>query len=1086
MSKKLLVAFCAFVALLTTIATFAQETTSTLSGRITDNKGAVVNGATITLKHEPTGLVINSESNSKGIFYVPNLKVGGPYTITISYVGHKPEQRTDYNLSLGNNTLNVLMTEDVATLSSVVVKSNRTNGIKNGTGIAISQNQMKTLPAINRNLQDYTRLTPQASNNSFQGTNFRYNNVTLDGAINNDAIGFSPSLGGQTNSSGQLGSSTRSSPVSMDAIQDIQVYVAPYDVKIGNVLGGSINAVTRSGTNDFHGSIYGFGTNGSFVGPNNAGDGSKEPSTYHNYTAGGRLGFALIKNKLFFFTNEEIVRRQDPVIGGAGSALTSNVISLADAQSIAAFMASKGYNTGSYNDTTIFSNSTKLFNRVDWIINSRNQLTIRNNTIISKATNLERDQFNFRFGGIDYTSTNNQTSTVAELKTRFSDAASNSLVVGYSNVHDYRTPNSDPSLPQVEITGAKPGTTIFLGTDREAAIFDMRQNTFEFTDNFTLVKGKNVFTFGTHNEIYDIQYNFVNSWNGRDAFASVTNFLAQSPSRVRANFNYTNDTRDYILAHPSAKFGVNLFSVYGQDEIRVSNKFKLTAGIRFDYAGVPNRQPLSSKTTGAPVDLNYGKTYSYTLPKDITNNYLNNVEISPRFAFTYDIKGDQSLILRGGSGLFTGRIPFAWMGYAFYNNGVTYGAYDTKSPPANTPVIMPVDPTTGRGPSNGGAAYAAARGVNVNDPSGATQVDMIDNHFKMPQAWRTSLALDYTTPTQWKFTIEGIYTKVLNDLKFQQVNTKDSVTYYQYDVNHQQPIFANKGINPLFTNAYLLSNTNQGYRYSVTAQIAKSWPFGLSGSVAYTYGGSKDVTNGIRNSMESNWQLNQALNPNNPGLAWSNFDVRNRIVSSVNYKLNWNKKGQYVTTFSLFVSLQSGAPYTYGFYPNSIDGTGQQLSLAYIPKVGETVNFFKDNSSMTAVQQAALFDQFIDNDKYLKTRRGNFTERNGARTPWNNDADFRLTQDFNFKNGKKVQTITFTFDIINLTNLLSKNWGKYYYSPNTYNSTSSVGLAALPAPSFANAPTSYPQYTFTNPGVPYAVDPFTSRYQMQFGLRYSF
>jgi len=359
----------------------------------------------------------------------------------------------------------------------------------------------------------------------------------------------------------------------------------------------------------------------------------------------------------------------------------------------------------------------------------------------------------------------------------------------------------------------------------------------------------------------------------------------------------------------------------------------------------------------------------------------------------------------------------------------------------------------------------------------------------MPQVWRSSLALDYKTEDQWKFTVEGIYTKVIHDLVFKQVNTTDRVTYYPYDTQHQQPIFDNTKINPQFTNAYELSNTSQGYRYSLTAQIEKSFPFGFTANAAYTYGKSKDVTNGIRNSMESNWQLNQALNPNNPQAAYSNFDIRSRIVSNLNYHFVSPSK-TFASNFSIFFSAASGTPYSFGFYNTAVNGTGQQVNLAYIPNAGETIKFFSTTpATPTATQQAQAnaFDTFIDADNYLKTRRGLFTERNAARTPWNTQADFRFAQDFNF-GAKHKQTITFTYDIINLTALLNKKWGHYYFSPNTFNSTSSVGLSKVSTatPSFANAATTYPVYTFRDPGVPYAVDPFASRWQMQFGVRYSF
>ncbi|WP_184550623.1 TonB-dependent receptor [Mucilaginibacter sp. FT3.2] len=1063
----------------------AQITTSLVSGKVTDQKGVTLPGVTITVLNTSTGTRYGSQTNSDGRYTIANVNPGGPYTITATFVGFKKDIRADITLSLGATTFNFALADETTTLSEVKIKGNA-GGTKTGASTRINQNQIKNLPSINRSLQDLTRTTPQSNNNSFQGTNYRYNNVTLDGAINNDAIGFSPSLGGQNNASGQVGSSTRTSPVSLDAIQDIQVLVAPYDIKIGNVLGGSINAVTRSGTNDFSGSIYGYGRGAFLVGPNNAaaasgGDGSKIPDSFHDYQTGIRLGFPIIKNKLFFFTNEEIARRNDPVIRGADASGSSQILSLQDAQNLTTAFSkfTGGLSPGTYSNTSIYARSNKFFNRLDWNINDNNQLTIRNNTITSTATNLERDQQNFRFGGIDYVSHNNSTSTVAELKTRFSNDASNSLVVGYSNVHDYRDPTSDPSLPQIEITGRTPGTTIFMGTDREAAIFDMHQKTTEFTDNFTLTKGRHTFTFGTHNEFYNITYNFVNSWNGRVAYSSIENFINNVPSRVRANFNYTDNSRDYILDNPSAKFNVNLLSLYGQDEIQITDNFKLTAALRLDYAGVPNKQPLSSKTTGAVSDLNYGNTFTYTKPSEIKQNYLNNIEINPRVSFNYDVNGDQSLIIRGGSGLFTGRVPFAWFGYAFYNNGVTYGAYDNKG--AQKAGTNPVQTS-----ANGGLNYVNQQGFNTA-ATGPTQVDLIDNNFKMPQVWRSSLAFDYTTDDQWKFTAEGIYTKTIHDLKFQQVNTKDSVTYYAYDTKHQQPIFVNQKVSPSFTNAYELSNTSLGYRYSLTAQVGKTFPFGLSGNVAYTYGHSKDVTNGIRNSMESNWQLNQALNPNNPGLANSNFDIRNRIVSTLNFRRDWDAAKNYTANFSFFFSSQSGNPYTYGFYPNAIDGTGQQVSLAYIPKQGETVNFFTDIvGGKTAVQQAAAFDAFIDKNSYLSSRRGNFTERNAAFTPWNNQLDFRFSQDFKFGNGKHKQVITFTYDIVNLTNLLNKNWGQYYFSANTYNSTSSVGLTPKTTPSFGAASSTYPKYTFQDPGVPYSVDLFASRWQMQFGVRYAF
>ncbi len=1087
--KKLLLFL--FVALLASIdASFAQVTSSVITGRVTDGKNANLPGVTVTAVNTSTGTRYAAQTNAEGRYTIPNVNPGGPYTITATYVGSKKQEQTGINLSLGSSVFNFRLADESTELKAVVVKGSQ-GTTKTGSSTRVSAAQLKTLPSISRSLQDFTRTTPQSSNNSFLGTNFRYNNVTLDGAINNDAIGFSPSLGGQGGTSGQPGSSTRTNPVSIDAIQDIQVYLAPYDVKIGNFLGGSINAVTRSGTNTVTGSVYGFGRNASITGRNKAGDNSKLPSSFHEYQTGFRLGFPIIKDKLFFFTNEEITRRQDPVILAAGSA-DMPIINRTQAQQISDYMRTAyGLDAGSFDNYNIYSRSNKFFNRLDWNINDKNQLSIRNNTITSQATNLERDQQNFRFGGIDFKQINNQNSTVAELKSRIGGGLSNSLIVGYSSVHDYRQPLSNPAVPQIEI--ASNGGTIFAGTDREASIFNMKQKTFEFTDNFTMVKGDHTFTFGTHNEFYNITYGFVNSWNGRVAYSSVADFLANNPNRVRTNYNYTNNSRDYIMDNPPAQFKVNMFSLYGQDEIHIGDNFKLTPGLRFDLADMPNKQPLSVKTTGAPVDPLYGSTYTYTQPRNITNKFLGQVQISPRLGFNYDVNGDQTFVVRGGTGIFTGRIPFAWLGYAYYNNGVTYGAYDNRS--SARAFVTGTDPIRDALSGNGEAGFVQKQGVNVNDASGRTQVDLIDNNFKMPQAWRSSLAFDFKTDNQWRFTVEGIYTKVIHDLQFKHINLVDNAIYYPYDVNKQQPIYrpvaaptasnpnaTTQAINPLYSNAYLLTNTSQGYRYSITGQVGKTFPIGLDLSAAYTYGQSKDITNGIRNSMESNWQLNQALNPNNPGLAYSNFDIRSRFVGTANYRIDWNGAHRYLTNFSLFFNAQSGTPYSLGFVNTTIDGTAQTVSLVYIPKVGETANFFANTA--TGASQAAAFDAYINSNKYLSSRRGNFTERNGARTPWNYQADFRFSQDFNIvREGKKTHTITFTYDIINLTNLLNKNWGIQYFSPNTFNSTSSVGLKLATA----GTATTNPIYTFSQGDVTsYSKDFFASRWQMQFGLRYSF
>ena len=1061
----------------------AQITTSSVSGSVVEGNTAVTD-ASVTLIHLPTNSRIETVTNKQGRFSFDNLNVGGPYKIIIKAMGYEDYSNSLIQLSLGDNDLrSVKLDKKVNTLQEVSVKGKKS--LRNGE-TQITQAVINGLPNINRGIQDVTKLVPQSANNSFAGTNFRYNNVTIDGTINNDAIGFSPSLGGQSGTTGMPGSSTRTNSISLDAIQDVQVYIAPYDVKLGNFLGGSVNAVTRSGTNKVSGSLYSFGRNASITGPNNAGDGSKMPSSFEDYQLGFRLGLPIVKDKLFFFTNMEYTKRTDPLFYNAGDVNASGtVISLVDAptaQAISDFVSTKyGFTAGTYNAYNNNSNSKKFFNKIDWKINNKHSLSIRNNSVFGEASNLERDSKNFRFSSMDFVQKNTAISTVLEFKSRFNSKWSNSFIAGYSSIKDYREPTSGNILfPQVEI--GYNGGTIFLGNDREATVFNMKQNTTEITDNLTYKTGNHTLTFGTHNEFYDINYGFVNALNGRVSYKTLADFYASMPSRVRGTYPFDGSNRDQIFNNPYAKFKVNMYSAYVQDEVKIGNKLKVAFGVRFDYTDLPNKPNLSTQVQNAPVDPNYGNTYTHTQLGAIKNNFFSQVAISPRVGFTYNVLDDKSIVLRGGSGVFTGRIPFAWLGYAYYNDGVGYGSFDRNNLTAAQVTTL-------------GDPLATGGLVGYHDATPKIQADLVDNNFKMPQISRSSLAVDYTVKG-YKFTTEGIYTKVIKDLQFQQVNKTDNPTYFSYDTNHQMPIYpagAAGNFNPAFSNAYLLSNTDQGYRYSVTEMVTKTYDFGLNFMVAYTYGNAKDISNGIRNSMESNFQLNQSLSPNNPQLATSNFEIKHRIVSNIGYAINLTKKN--TLSANVYFNAQSGNPFTWGFVNSTLANTGQAAGLAYIFKdATQAAQYIGVNSagvpSATAAQQVADYESFINGNDYLKSRRGKFTERNGDFTPWNIQADMRIMDEFRFSDNKEnSHTIQISLSIINVGNMINKDWGRSYFVPNTFNSTASIGLTrpSGPAGSLGGISTGDPIYTFKTPtSAPYVVDQFASRYQAQFGIRYSF
>lgn len=1074
----------AILLLFSTTITFAQETSGSLTGRVVDGDGKPMPGASIEALHTPSGTKYNLSTDNDGRFTINNMRIGGPYKVSASMVGQQSDSQEEIYVRLGAaQQLQFILTSGMQAIDAVAV-TGRARGQRAdtfGTGKNISGEQVRNMPTVSRSITDLTRLTPQGSrDNSFGGTNFRYNNVTVDGAVNNDAIGFSPSLGGQTGTSGMAGSSTRTNPISIDAIQDIQVYLAPYDVKIGNFTGGSVNAVTRSGTNNVEGSVYGFGRNAALTGRDRVGSLGKMNSDFYDYQAGFRIGFPIIKDKLFFFSNEEITRRQDPTQLIIGSKETLHILNEADAGKISETVKSRYgniFDAGTADAYTNWSKSTKFFNRLDWNINDRHQLAIRNNTIFSKATHMDRDQQDFRFSSMAFEQTNNQTSTVAELKSRFTNNLSGNLVVGFTQVNDKRDPLSDPTLPQVQIQGRTPGTTIYIGTDREASIFDMRQKTWEVTANLNWNINRHKLLFGTHNELYNIRYGFVNSWNGRVDYNSIEDFTTNNPYRVRGNYNYVNNTRDYIRNNPAADFQVNMYSVYVQDEIRIHDRLRITPGLRADMAYLPHMPVLSEKLQTIAADPNFGTTYQYTPLNRIKNDFLNRVQLSPRVGFRWEITEDRRVVLRGGAGLFTGRIPFAWLAYAYYNTGGSYGSFDQR---ADQKPFVPGSDAIKPSP-NGLADFIAQNGAVVNDPnSGKTQVDLIDNGFTLPQVFRSSLGMDYETTDGWKFTLEGTYTKNISDVLFQQLNTKDNPTWYGYDSKKQQPVYSGT-VDSRFSNIYLLSNTNQGYRYNISTTISKSYKQ-LNVTASYTFGESKDLSNGVRNSMESNWQLNQSLVPNNPKLAYSNFDIRHRIVSSISYNQLWTRGGR--TNVTLFISAQSGSPFSYGIVNNSIQGLPQQVSLVYVPTQQEAIRYFKDISVQTAAQQAEAFNKYIDGNAYLSSRRGDFTERNMGRTPWNVQADLRVAHDI-FVNNKKKQFVTLSADVVNLTNLLYKEWGVQYFSPNTFNSTSSVGLTPSLFPPQQN-PGNWPVFTFSVPGKPYSVDYFNSRAQVQLGVRYTF
>lgn len=1093
--KKVLLKVLPVLLVLFSTVVFAQESTSTLSGNVNDDKGNIIPGATIQALHLPTGAVSKTQTNKKGLYTLTNLKPGGPYTITISFIGHSNINADNVNLTLGNNPdLNVVMKTETKSLEAVVVTNQ-----KRVVGGSIGRAQMNVLPTLGRSLSDFTRLTPQSNNNSFAGTNFRYNNLTIDGAINNDAIGFSNSFGGTSGGgqSGAAGAGSRTTPYSIDVIQEVQVQLAPYDVKLGNFTGGSVNAVTKSGTNDFHGSVYAYGRNQSLVGKSVDGLKTSIGSDFNDYQFGATIGGPILKNKAFFIVNYEQTRRTEPTFYNAGD--PGAAISIADAQTIQNQLKNKyGYDVGTYDRYKIFTNSDKFFGRLDFKLNENNNLTLRAIYTNSSGNNLERTSTNFQFSSTDFTQHTKNVNVVAELKTKLSYNLSNQLNISYINVHEYRDFPGALS-PFMDIGSG----TVWAGTWREASIYNMKQKTLEISDNVTFLKGINKFTFGTHNELYDLTYGFINSWNGRWEYSSINNFLADKPSRIRGAFTtdpkYPN-TRTDIYNNPPNPYKVALLSAYAQDEIAFSPKFKVTAGIRFDYSAV-SKQPAIDQSLNSVVEYQSpNPTYSHTSFSEINNKWLGKVNLSPRFGFNWNVKGDQSFVIRGGSGIFVGRMPFAWLGYAYTLNGSTYGNIDYR-PSVQVPLaINPLnlkDTVT----KYGGAPASATR-----------EVDIIDNNFKLPTVWRSNIATDIRFGNGYKITLDAMYTKTIYDVKFQQINIKDSVQYYSTGPT-QTPVYVGGKLYAPYSNVYFLTNTKEGYRYNLTAQISKTTNnikagkhmLNLNWSAAYTYGVSKDLSNGIRNSFQSNYEVNPAITPSSPQLSYSNFDLRHRFVGVLGGSFVWNEKSN--TSLTFFYSGQAGNPYSviYASAGNPF-GNAANANLPYIPKDQNDIRLV-DKGNYTAAQQWTDLNSLIEGDVYLKTRRGKYAERNGLHTPWNHNLDMKLMHEFRLSKTNKNKTLQISLDVFNVLNLINNEWGHITFVTNVNNYTVNLlnfanydvvngnpvvpANAATPQVKIGKPSSGYiPTYTFNKPngvsGQYYTVDPINSRWQGQFGIKYNF
>lgn len=1160
-------------------------TTSAMNGVITDKAGGGLPGATVIAVHNPTNTQYVAPTNSEGRFNIQNMRVGGPYTIRVTFVGYKEAVRENIFLSLGQNQrLDINLSESEQTLGEVVVTGRQDpviNAGRTGAATTVQREQIERLPTLNRSFADFTRLTPQAGpTNSFGGRSSSFNNVTIDGAVFNNAFGLSGAVGGQTNAQ----------PISVDAIEQIQVNLAPYDVRQGSFTGAGINAVTRSGSNTVTGSAYFFNRNERklFLG-RKVGDQEVPITEFRLQNYGFRLGGPIIKDKVFFFVNGERERRTDPPAGNfvassdtqAPNGTSVSQVSEATLNTLSSFLQSQyGYNTGPYQGYSQRQNSDKVTAKIDWNISPNHRFNIKYNFLKSYAdvppsgsgainTTLGRsgNQFGLPYQSSYYTINNNLNSFIAELNSTFGARYSNNFTAGYTAFRDFRTPFSS-LFPFVEIGNGvglagvqgttNPNATLTsLGYEPFTAGNILNTDVYQVGDNFTAFLGKHNVTVGTYNEYYTFKNGFAPNYNSFYRFNSLEDFYSnvgfgynratQALTPLAANASRSNPSLFQIQyganannEFPFAKIQAAQLGLYAQDEYTPVSNLRITAGIRADLPIITSDVAQNYAVSGGQNPDN-GVTYPGLTFRDgekINTSRLpkRQVLFSPRIGFNWDVKDDKTTQLRGGTGIFTGRVPFVWISNQASNNGVLFGSQSISNFTGNNAVYNRFNPSpTYYVPGSGGPVAGPAQ-ANT-----AYNLAVTDQNFKFPQVWRTNLAIDQQLPGGIVGTLEGFYTRDLNAVYLQNVNLPGSESapfaraagpdnraifytpgtlyqgFYSASVPTGTPtslvannriygsVPANQGGNtvarPNISDAIVLRNTNKGYSYAVTGQLQKSFSNGIYSSLAYTYTNARSVNDG-GSIAQSQWRDRQVSgDPNANVLGYSQFFQRHRIVAVGSYRKEY--LGNLGTTISLFYTGAPQGRFSY-VYGGDMNGDGQTSNdLMYIPRNQGDINLrditltaAQGGGTYTAAQQWADLDAFINQDDYLKEHRGEYAERNGAEFPWLHQVDAKLIQDI-FINQKNKHTLQVSFDIFNLGNLLNSDWGTIK-ATNKNNPISFAGYDTNFRPVFQfpyltnpSASTSGTTTTVT-PGVPLSrtfrdnVTTIGSRWQAQVGVRYIF
>ncbi|MGI4022423.1 MAG: carboxypeptidase regulatory-like domain-containing protein [Janthinobacterium lividum] len=1061
----------------------AQVTSSSMTGTIKDPKGETLPGTTVIATHLPSGTTYSAATNKDGLFNIPGMRVGGPYRVEITFIGFQKAIVDQITLQLGQPyILNTTLSETGLELKEVSVSATKSiSTARLGASTNINRTQLATLPTFTRSVNDFTRLSPQSNgNNGFAGRDNRFNNITVDGANLNNTFGTSDALlpGGAFQ------------PISIETYDELSINVSPFDVRQSGFTGAGIYATTKSGTNVFHGSAYTYYKNQSFNGVNigdvniSAANAKSSQKTY-----GFTLGGPIIKNKLFFFVNYEHGENTTPGISysptgtGASGIGTVAATTVTDLQSVSNYLRTNyGYETGGYDNFPAFQPKYNNFlAKLDWNINDKNKFTVKysylnghsDNQINGTSTpnngaytftvlntngtttpttrgsgglpNSRYSRQSIAFDNSNYGTKNLVSTGTAELNSRISPNLSNQLLLTFKR-NDVPRTSKGGIFPTIDIFDGQGNNYITAGSDPYTKYNEVIDNTTSLYDNLTYYAGKHTITGGINYEYQRIGNSFLPGAAGSYIYNSLSDFLNnRTPIQYTYNYSLVPGV-DQVF---SANMKISTLSLYAQDEYNITDRFKLTYGIRADkpiYQQNPLENPQITALQFPDLNGNMKSYNSGMWPK-------NQILFSPRVGFRASLLADNSLVIRGGAGIFTGRIPYVFLTNGPSNSAMyNFGAVATAAQLQNIKLVA--DPST--------YANLFPQTVGTAIP---TSTVVIDRNFKFPQVFRADLAVEKNIGNGFLLTGEALFTKDINAVRMRNVNLKTATGILNDSPDMSRVRYVGTGTNnavtavdrliyPNLATVVALENTNKGYSAVLTAQISKRFDSGFYTSLAYTYTVAKEAFASGGSTAATVWAGTANVGTTNDvELGNTAYYVPHRVVASASYRFNYLNHA--ATTLGVFYQGQAGgsSPISYT-YNGDLNGDGNSSDLMFIPKRASDLTFTSYTATANNVlytytpqQQAAALEEFINNTPYLKKHRGEYAQRNAAFLPWYNRIDANILQDFYIKTGKNTHNLQLSAVVLNLPNLLSKYWGIQqnitYTSPLTYTSIDANGVPSF-------------------------------------------